>query len=304
MSKNKNQFYFIFLFFLSNILFSTLLLSKTSSQPTIALIEYNADTPERFAQKNLNLKNLTQLVNSAISANSKIIVLPEGAIAGYQKKEGDITIAWGISEDMFYQQQANERASRLDKYTFRSVGFVAEEIPMGKTTKYWEKIAIDNNVYILFNMPEISGYGNYYNTTAVVGPDGYVGKYRKNDLFFVDMLYAESGTDPFILETPYGTFGILICLDVLDRNHVHFPYFRQQGIDNVILPTNWAENPKDESWGAKYYFPKRTTKEQVNLFIADSPLWEGTGKYLKDGSIDKCNSQKLVGVGSVYICNL
>ena len=44
-----------------------------------------------------------------------------------------------------------------------------------------------HGVHVLYNLPEVDG-AKFYNTTAVVSPDGYVSKYRKRTLYVTEDL--------------------------------------------------------------------------------------------------------------------
>jgi predicted amidohydrolase len=57
-----------------------------------------------------------------------------------------------------------------------------------------------------------SGLG--YNTAALIGPHGYIGKYRKHDLNAQDQLWATAGNLGFpVFDTELGRISMLICYD-------------------------------------------------------------------------------------------
>ena len=53
-----------------------------------------------------------------------------------------------------------------------------------------------------------------YNSAALVGPNGLIGKYQKNFLFDFDPFYFTFGTTGYpVFDTPLGRIGMFICAD-------------------------------------------------------------------------------------------
>ena len=221
----------------------------------IALVQYDAD--KYFNQYQVNKKNLTAFAKTAIKNQANIIVFPEGSLYGYASTSRELK--W-----------CSTSGPRCD-----DVREVAEVVPSGPSTKYWEQIAEDNSVYILFNLPEKSG-SVFYNTTVIVGPQGYVGKYRKRSLYSTDTYYAKAGKDSYVLETPYGQFGLLICMDASYPGHLE--NYKKEGVDAVILMMDWDDSATSSS-GAKNYFRRRSNESELTIYASDMSLWDGTGKY-------------------------
>jgi len=56
--------------------------------------------------------------------------------------------------------------------------------------------------------------GIYYNTAVLLGPDGIIGKYRKNGLNAQDVqLFGPGDTDVGVFDTPIGRIALTICYD-------------------------------------------------------------------------------------------
>jgi len=55
---------------------------------------------------------------------------------------------------------------------------LAEPVPNGPTTKSWNELARTSGAYIVAGLPERDGRA-LYNTAVLVGPEGFVAKYRK-----------------------------------------------------------------------------------------------------------------------------
>lgn len=108
----------------------------------------------------------------------------------------------------------------LTGYTIRDELFeLAEKIP-GPSTSAIEKIAKKHKVYIVFGMPELSGktQATIYNSAVLVGPEGYVGKYRKMHLpthsVFEEKRYFRPGYHAGTFDTNIGKIGLIICYDI------------------------------------------------------------------------------------------
>ena len=108
----------------------------------------------------------------------------------------------------------------LTGYIIRDELFeLAEKIP-GPSTNAIGKIAKKHETYIVFGMPELSGKtaATIYNTAVLVGPEGYIGKYRKMYLpthsVFEEKRYFRPGYHAGAFETKIGKIGLIICYDI------------------------------------------------------------------------------------------
>ena len=103
-------------------------------------------------------------------------------------------------------------------YTPRATEF-AEPIP-GPTCEVFIDLAKESGAYFLIGIFEREG-ARIYNTTAVLGPEGVVGKYRKRKLWvdthklegLDDPAMFEPGDLPNVLKVDGLKVGILICWD-------------------------------------------------------------------------------------------
>jgi predicted amidohydrolase len=96
---------------------------------------------------------------------------------------------------------------------------LAEPIP-GSATQKVEAIAKSTGMHIIFGMPELSEktQATLYNTAVLVGPQGFIGKYRKMYLpthsVFEEKRYFRSGYEAAAFQTEIGNLGLTICYDV------------------------------------------------------------------------------------------
>ncbi len=108
----------------------------------------------------------------------------------------------------------------LTGYTIRDQAYdLAEEIP-GPSTQRIEKIAKKEDLYIVYGMPERSAKGEtiLFNTAVLIGPEGYVGRYRKTHLpthsVFEERRYFRPGYETPVFNTGIGKLGLAVCYDV------------------------------------------------------------------------------------------
>jgi N-carbamoylputrescine amidase len=123
----------------------------------------------------------------------------------------------------------------------------AEPIP-GPTIERMGAVAREAGIVLIAPIFERTPEGRFFNTAAVIGPDGQViGKYRKSSIPFMDVgrsseprgnekYYFEPGDLGFpTFDTPFGRIGILICYDR------HFPEAARVlglgGAEIVFVPT-------------------------------------------------------------------
>jgi predicted amidohydrolase len=90
---------------------------------------------------------------------------------------------------------------------------LSEKVPGGETTQALTDIAHKENLYIIAGLAEKNN-NNYFNSAVFIGPDGYIGTYRKTHLFFEEKKYFTPGDTGFkVWSTEIGRIGIMICFD-------------------------------------------------------------------------------------------
>jgi len=78
----------------------------------------------------------------------------------------------------------------------KEIARLAEEIPSGKTCRTMLDLARSAKTVLVFGLAEKEGEC-YFNSAAVMGPDGFIGKYRKTHLFFEEKDYFTAGDTGF-----------------------------------------------------------------------------------------------------------
>lgn len=170
-------------------------------------------------EKDCNVKHSLKMISEAADKGAKLLVLPELCNSGYV-------------------------------FTSREEAFsLAEVIPDGPTTQAWMKIAKERELYIVAGISEREG-DSLYNSAVVVGPNGYIGTFRKVHLWNEENLYFEPGNLGFpVFSTPIGRIGTFICYDGWFPES--YRLCALQGADIVCIPTNWVpipgQDPKREA---------------------------------------------------------
>ena len=177
----------------------------------------------RLGAKGENLTRLCALADEAAGAGARVIVMPEMAVTGY---------CW------------RDRAE---------VAPLVETVP-GPTTDLFVEIARRRGCYIVVGLAERDSMTDlYYNTAALVGPDGLVCAYRKSHAFIAEPRWAaESVNTPPVIATPYGRLGLFICMDADYMEPARL--LGVAGCDVALFPTCWLdEKAPSAAWMARAY---------------------------------------------------
>jgi N-carbamoylputrescine amidase len=165
----------------------------------------------RFGDTTWNVQHSLDRVNEAADRGAHLIVLPELCNTGY-----------------VFQNRAE--AFRL-----------AEEVPGGSSVEAWSQVAAKRGIFLVAGIAEKHG-DRLYNSAVVVGPQGYIGTFRKIHLWDDENLFFEPGNLGFpIFEMPFGRIGVMICYDQWFPEAYRSCAIR--GADIVCIPTNWVPIP-------------------------------------------------------------
>ena len=158
-----------------------------------------------------NLKKSIEMITEAASNGANLIVLPELCNSGY----------------VF---ETREEAFAL-----------SENIPSGESCKSWSNVCEKLGVHIVAGINERSG-DLLYNSSVVLGPNGYVGTFRKVHLWNEENLFFEPGDLGFpVFKTPIGRISCHICYDSWFPESYRLAAL--QGADIVCVSTNWVPIP-------------------------------------------------------------
>lgn len=203
-----------------------------------------------------NLKSTLRLIDEAAEHGADLIVLPELCNTGY----------------------AFASLQELDA--------AAEPVPGGHTTEAWLEKAIQKEIYIAAGIAEKEG-AHIYNSAVVIGPEGFIGTYRKNHLWYNEKLFFQPGNLGFpIFDLPFGKLGIQICYDFFFMEGTRI--LALKGADIIAVPTNWptGSNTWDERGYCMGDYRAMVNSNANKVYIACSNrIGDERGISFKGGSI-------------------
>ncbi len=153
------------------------------SKTRIALAQISC----KRANKKENIGKIEDRITEARRQGADLVIFPELSITGYTLR------------DQIYD--------------------VAETIPGASTTAI-EEIAKRAGIHVVFGIPEVSKQtqATIYNTAVLIGPNGFIGKYRKMYLpthsVFEEKRYFRPGYRPSVFDTKLGRIGLIVCYDI------------------------------------------------------------------------------------------
>ena len=165
--------------------------------------------------KQANLSKIAARVAEAATGGAALAVLPELANTGYVFESREETFA------------------------------LAESIPEGESAQALVSLAAEFGMHLVIGLTERDG-DRLFNASALFGPKGYIGKFRKVHLWGDENLVFEPGDLGFpIFHTPHGRIGTFICYDGW------FPESYRSlalgGADIICIPTNWVPIPGQDA---------------------------------------------------------
>ncbi|HJX12656.1 MAG TPA: carbon-nitrogen hydrolase family protein [Dehalococcoidales bacterium] len=193
-----------------------------------------AQTNPRLMKNRENLEKILSDIRQAAKNRAKLIVFPECGLTGY----------------MFN--------SREEAWPY------AETVP-GPAVEAVAALCRELKVHVIFGLLERDG-ARLFNAAAFVGPEGLVGKYRKNHLPFLGIdRFVDRGDRPFeVHRTPVGNIGPEICYDIA------FPESSRVltllGAEILVISTNF---PHDRDDMIEYVIPARAVENTVYVVAAD-----------------------------------
>lgn len=195
---------------------------------TVAAVCMNAKT-----DKEANLRMFASYIKEASQKGAQLIVFPEIAL----------------------QQNPGWFAPQVSEDEVAYVRRTAEMVP-GPSTAALTELSKKYNIHIIFGMTEKSVNDDLYNTSVLLGPDGVIGKYRKQHIFSDkrrggnEELFWKPGNEMGLFETPFGRIGIMTCIEMED----HFGgELADTGADILVTTTAWpGDNDKAVVWYERY----------------------------------------------------
>lgn len=194
-----------------------------------------------------NMAAMAEALTQLPSAPHRLVVFPEMASTGYFFKD------------------------RNELWSF------AEPVPDGPTTQRWIELAKQHDAYIVAGLPEREASA-VYNTAILVGPEGFITKYRKLHLWSEEKLFYEPGNLGIVTaDLPFGRVGVMICYDTWFPEQARI--MRMMGADVLAIPTAlvWNDTPGHVKRG--YYmadYVAMTTAHLNQVYLAMASI---VGRY-------------------------
>ena len=157
-----------------------------------------------------NIKRSIAAILDAARAGADLVILPELANSGCS-----------LPSREFALDLAEEAGSSKD---FK-----------GPTLRAWQTAAEETGLFIVGGFLEREG-DLVYNSAAIVGPDNFLGRYRKTHLWDTEKLLYEPGRELPVFETPLCNIGVLVCYDAWFPEAVRTLALR--GADLLCIPAN------------------------------------------------------------------
>lgn len=158
------------------------------------------------APVSLRLQWIDALLADAQRAGAKLAVMPELALTGYE----------------------------LGEWNFE----VAEPVPGGPAVSALSEIARARDMILVAGLSEREGE-HVYNTMAVVGPGGFLGRYRKLHPASAECAYWRPGASAHVIETDLGRLGVGVCADMIRRTP--WSIYASEGVDLVAIGAAWPD---------------------------------------------------------------
>ena len=161
----------------------------------------------RGGDKEWNLRHAVELISEAASNGADVALLPECMDLGW---------------------------------THPSSLTMAEEIPDGEACKALVQAARRNAVHVCAGLTERSD-SQIFNSAIITNKQGEIlCKHRKLNELEIGHEYYAQGDRLNVVQTDFGTFGLMICADGFARDHVLARSLCYMGADVILSPCAWG----------------------------------------------------------------
>lgn len=175
--------------------------------------------------KEKNFQKMASFIQDAAKEGANLVLFPEESLTG-------------VGTEGMYMICGEDR---------QFIHHAAELVPEGKSTQKLIELARKHGLYICWGMAEKDPerFDVTYNTMVLVGPEGFVGKYRKVHLPLCERLIHYPGRDGYqVFDTSIGKIGIEICYDIC------FPEVARSlaldGAQIILSQTGWPNLTNQE----------------------------------------------------------
>lgn len=208
--------------------------------------------------KERNLAKFLEMADEAAGKGADLLVLPEVGLQGY------CDFGFSLGEKGSVEQK---------QYYYRE----AEPIPGPATERLREKAA-EHSMFIQLGLAERSLSGNVvFNSTAIIGPNGVVGVYRKVHNQF-EFPYFNAGEGTPVFDLPFSRAASLICYDLAFPELMRV--FAVKGAELALMSTAWPM--KGHNRATDYHGWAMDISAQSNAFF--NQMWLVVSNHCETGA--------------------
>ena len=183
----------------------------------MSLIRIEAYSMTAKADKAWNLERFFSFMEESAARGTKLLLFPELSLTGLPET---LSMAWPHPESL------------------RHFHGNAEPVPEGESVQKLIEKAKALGLYVCWSMTELDKENRFRNAAVLIGPEGYLGKYHKQNPAGTEAFEMEASREPCpVFDTPIGKIGLLICYDKVFPAVVR--QMKLQGAEIVLSPTAW-----------------------------------------------------------------
>ena len=181
----------------------------------MAQIRMEAYSMTAQADKARNLERFLSFMEESAARGTTLLLFPELSLTGLP---ATLSMAWPHPESLQYFHEN------------------AEPVPEGESVQTLIEKAKALGLYVCWSMTERDADGRFWNAAVLIGPEGFIGKYHKQNLAGTEAFEVEAGRDPCpVFDTPIGKIGLLVCYDKAFPDVVR--RMKLAGAEIILSPT-------------------------------------------------------------------
>ena len=213
-------------------------------------------------QKEKNIARLYAEVEKAFADGAKLVVAPETSTSAY----------------VYFDR------AELAPYV--------EPVP-GPVTERFSELTRKYHSYVSFGVAEVDpNTGDFYNSAVLIGPEGYIGKYRKMHQWETEKHWGVDGDVGVpVFATELGNLAMIICIDASYYEAARLAAVN--GADILLYHTCdsgeaiWTLPSRSIQNGLYIVSANRTEQEKGYLIMGGSSIWGPDGDRLAEGEITR-----------------
>ena len=214
----------------------------------MSLIRIEAYSMTAKADKAWNLERFLSFMEESAARGTKLLLFPELSLTGLPET---LSMAWPHPESLQHFHGN------------------AEPVPEGESVQKLIEKAKAFGLYVCWSMTELDKENRFRNAAVLIGPEGYIGKYHKQNPAGTEAFEMEASREPCpVFDTPIGKIGLLICYDKVFPAVVR--QMKLQGAEIVLSPTAW---------------PGMNRKLGRLDLMMQYHRWSGTNRALENGVV-------------------